>query len=662
MLDSSPDVNFETIFQLAEAALPPEMAHVEWGAEMWTIYDGPLTSQSGKRRGAVTLSFQAPPLLAERTLEPKWRLLIQCIVVLRFSQSQQALSNLRSFIHSAAFVAIETQKNGLEPYQVSEQLIDRACRSIESYFHKSANTRYGRLRAANEFVNQGALRGVFHKTLSTYSYSRMVRPPSVGGLQHKRLDESEAGFHDDSKMVDPKTIGLIGELYRVVPRDHKYRLYVLMLSFLCLLGRRFSEVAYMPLQRVKCRESGRCSLYYFPKKQSRGAKFISRRALWLSTGVVKVVTEIVNEMNDISAECRRVAEYMVENGESDTRFMDDICSDQRIYSRDLNSLGLPSTWLDKQHWLSKNGWCHQDVAINGRGRANYVFKEALVARCNEDYHASAAAVKMTDQHGTKYFLPDLLLLRPMGSSSGSYCPWVATECTHSMLSTFLRYLPALSKEFLPEELTVNFTSHSFRHTINTLLDDGGLSEMAQAEWFGRGLLSQNQSYQHTTLEQKALNLKNILLSGNGGGYLADLIVNQPSDRQRALIDARMYGVHDIGLGWCMHPLTRSPCPKAAQCQNDCSELVYDVSNQNQTDAAKEQLRIVFRNLKTVAIIMDSDYPRASVSWVEAQSKAVKYLTQRLLKCGVTQAEIDSLQENALTDHCSVDLDFYEEKS
>lgn len=48
--------------------------------------------------------------------------------------------------------------------------------------------------------------------------------------------------------------------------------------------------------------------------------------------------------------------------------------------------------------------------------------------------------------------------------------------------------------FASESIQVNFTSHHFRHTLNALLDEGGLSDLLQTEWFGRKCSAECKDY------------------------------------------------------------------------------------------------------------------------------------------------------------------------
>ncbi len=127
-----------------------------------------------------------------------------------------------------------------------------------------------------------------------------------------------------------------------------------------------------------------------------------------------------------------------------------------------------------------------------------------------------------------------------------------------MFTTFLRYFPALAAEYASSSIEVDFTSHHFRHTLNTLLDEGGLSDLLQTEWFGRTNPRDTKAYQHTSREKRALMLREDIKKGLVGGQLAEQIKVVPVEVQDAILKARIQAVHDVGTGICIHNFSQTP--------------------------------------------------------------------------------------------------------
>lgn len=77
-----------------------------------------------------------------------------------------------------------------------------------------------------------------------------------GRDKSQRLDDPEALDTKSDKLVDPAVFRVIGELYLNVPKEHKYRFYILMLTLLACTGRRFSEISLLPNQQLSSDEEG----------------------------------------------------------------------------------------------------------------------------------------------------------------------------------------------------------------------------------------------------------------------------------------------------------------------------------------------------------------------------------------------------------------------
>ncbi|MGP4879624.1 hypothetical protein ACTXQV_48050, partial [Klebsiella pneumoniae] len=53
------------------------------------------------------------------------------------------------------------------------------------------------------------------------------------------------------KVLAPVVFQVLGQLYQNVPKDHKYRFYILLLTFFACTGRRFSELSLLPNQKIQ---------------------------------------------------------------------------------------------------------------------------------------------------------------------------------------------------------------------------------------------------------------------------------------------------------------------------------------------------------------------------------------------------------------------------
>lgn len=218
----------------------------------------------------------------------------------------------------------------------------------------------------------------------------------------------------------------------------------------------------------------------------------------------------------------------------------------------------------------------------------YIQEKIQTTSTHAGYSAFQDIRRHIDQNGKEYYLKDLLLVRHRGLSSGAYTCWIATMCTGSMMTTFLRYFHNLAAQYASSTSENNFNSHHFRHTLNTLLDEGGLSDLLQTEWFGRKNPRDTKAYQHTSREKRALMLREDIKNGHVGGQIVDKLKSIPITVQDAFLKARVNAVHDVGAGICVHNFVQTPCERHLQCSADCKDYVWVKDDKGRVDDLKRQ--------------------------------------------------------------------------
>ncbi len=325
----------------------------------------------------------------------------------------------------------------------------------------------------------------------------------------------------------------------------------------------------------------------------------------------------------------------------DLRFLSSFDENKKFYKADLKKLGLSPDLLGVNGWLRKNGFSYPDYdkqTKNGGKPTNpfrYTSKEGLIAYCNKyysDYNSSAIHV---DQFGNELFLKDLLLVRHQGGHSEVYFHWIATKCTHSMLTTFMRSsFSDLAKKYAHTSIEVDFTSHHFRHTLNTLLDEGGLSDLLQTEWFGRSNPRDTKAYQHTSREKRALMLREDIKNGQVGGKLAEQVNVLPVNVQDAILKARVNAVHDVGTGICVHNFAQTPCERHLQCSADCNDYVWAKDDKGRIEEQKRQYALTALARETAEQRLDTRKPKKSSDWLAHNDKKLKTLSKQLTDNGV----------------------------
>lgn len=610
---------------------------VVWDDSEWQVNAGRLVKLTGKNTKSASFGFSLSPKLGSEPLVGCWELVAKALFVLRLHRKHQSTPNQRSFITAVGYVSFAAKQLGQELVGLTPEALNNACGLISK--HYSDTTAYNLHKHVAEFAAHCDSNGLCRVFLQ-YKYAKMKRPASTGGMNHKRLDDPEVLETKSDKLVAPAVFRVIGELYLKVPKDHKYRFYILMLTLLACTGRRFSEISLLLNQQLSLDEDGNAHIEYFPRKASRGDVFTPKRRLYLPSEVSSIVGDVLIEIAEITVKARATAEEMQKTGGPDLRFLDSISEDKKLHAADLTELGISHTLLGTTGWLRKKNLAWPDnsaLTKQGIKPANpifYTYKSGLVEYCFRDFSEAYLSALHTDQFGKEYYLKDLLFIRPLGLSSGSYAHWLATSCSQSMFTTFLRYFPAFTAEYASSSIEVDFTSHHFRHTLNTLLDEGGLSDLLQTEWFGRTNLRDTKAYQHTSREKRALMLREDIKKGLVGGQLAEQIKVVPVEVQDAILKARIQAVHDVGTGICIHNFSQTPCERHLQCSADCKDYVWAKDDKSRLEEQKRQYALTALARKNAEKQMSSNKPKKSSGWLAHNDKKLKTLASQLADNGV----------------------------
>ena len=178
----------------------------------------------------------------------------KALVVLRYHRRAQAIENQRSFITAVSYV--EVAASGVEIYHLTEEHLNAACDAIAKDY--SDGGAYNLHKAVGEFAAHLDSNGLCRIPLN-FKYAKMRRPDNAGGLEIQRLDDPAALETSSDKMAGVDVSKLLGALYQKVPRDHRYRLQTLILAILAAAGRRFAEVAALPLNCLSNEPTGAVS-------------------------------------------------------------------------------------------------------------------------------------------------------------------------------------------------------------------------------------------------------------------------------------------------------------------------------------------------------------------------------------------------------------------
>ena len=620
---------------------------VDWADNTWVITDGKLSKSPGKRQGEASINFSTSPNLGSIPLSGSWAQVAKALMCLLFHRKSSSMSSQRNFVTSLGYVAHSAGFADL--WTLTPEILDKACNLLAS--HYSESTAYNLQKAIHEFSDHCDANQLCNTVLQ-YRYHSFVRPGNSNSRSQVRLDDAEAQITISEKMVSGEVLQALGALFINVPKDDNLRIYVVMLSFLAFMGRRFSELAMMPNQTMGKSATGERFVFTFPGKAGRGDEPDIKRRVFIPTDAEDIIEECISEFASLSVEPRETAKEMRERAGPDIRFVPAVAEDHRFYTADLRGLGLPDL-VGFNGWARKNGLAypdHEKLTSQGYRPANpsyYTTRSGIVSYCNSLYHPNQIAWIKKDAEGAVYFPEDMLLLRHMGLSSGMYSKSIALPITHAMLNRFIKAdMQRLVERYVPGDLLVKVTSHQFRHTLNTLLDEGGLSELMQTRWFNRSNPRDTKAYQHSSLAKKALMYREMIKLGEVGGPISDAYQKLPASQRDAFLAAKVRAVHDLGPGFCTHAFAQSPCPKGLECQADCEEFSWVKDSDKGKNEAVRIFKIHVVQIEAANTKYASKRKGESEQWLSHALKKSAVMKKQLLDYGV---DPERIEKEALAD-------------
>ncbi|MEK2609985.1 hypothetical protein WLF18_12805 [Pseudomonas shirazensis] len=505
---SNPSANLQAFAERMRERLGSVGVTHGWDEQCWILCPE-IFKLTGKHTQSVSLNFSTAPALGSAALIGSWGDAARAFFIEREREQHKSITSHRSFVKALGYVTVAAKGRTLE--RLTPAILDDACLTIQQ--HCTENEAYKQHNLVCEFARRCSQHGFCRSDLSEYFYHGRSRPPSWGGMSGRKLDDPKIEEERPERILAESTFKVLGELFANVPRDHNYRVYLLIITVLVCLGRRLSEVMLLPRQQLIERPSG----YYFKHLKLKGAfgsQQYSLEVVPVMTEVVPLLKAVLQELEETSADLYACAEEMCRADGPDLRFLSEISEDQYLFQPQLLRMGMPEAILSNS-WFTKN----ERVRRGGFGRFKRV---AHVLRKDiEDYCWSHYQERMTKPlfiaDGRSYYIKDMLILKWLGTSSGHYVRWIVDTCSAASFDKFMKQLDKLCAEFASAQLTQAFTSHDFRHTMNDALDRGGLSDVMQTTYFLRKNPVDTKSYQHTSPEKRALEIREKILLGEIGG-------------------------------------------------------------------------------------------------------------------------------------------------
>ena len=313
-------------------------------------------------------------------------------------------------------------------------------------------------------------------------------------------------------------------------------------------------------------------LCYWPEK---GAE---PRIKWLLTDVGKLIKVTVEELTSLTQDARECANWLEK------------------FPNKLNSKIKPNTLMDMQEVAQfvgvENGveYCKNlNIKIIEAERSTGGYKKWYVHY--KDLEKAILAKQWTKPmlrlpNGRTQKLSKSLCVVFFRQLSNRYptIKWLVRPISETNISNFICGTKGIKNVFEYykyqniDGLPYKIRSHSFRHLLNTLANEGGLTDVELAWWFGRKSIKDNRSYDHRTAEQLTEKARQMMLSGEIIGSIANAARRLPMPEANEFVNTHVNAVHYTPYGLCTHDFAQNPCDKHLNCLSNCKEYHRTVGN------------------------------------------------------------------------------------
>ncbi|PVX82462.1 hypothetical protein [Paraburkholderia unamae] len=472
---------------------------------------------------------------------------------------------------------------------ISRRHFERTQRYLsEKYKHATCYVRCSVLTCIARFIDNNGL--------SRFRLDWKSRLSSTEPSKIQELIDPTVPSEKQERFAEETAVRAIGYMYQTIPREnHRDRLLICLISLAVIFGLRAREVVTLPIASLYRDGDGILQLRYFRRKRGTGGGDFAQSSeeevdlngkivtyVGLDEKVVPtiwcdIVVAIFEELSLLTAEARRVA---LEIEASDfVPFMENKLPKELLTFVDIEEFfGLAVH--SGRDFCEARGIKH----CGKKGRA-FVFSsvDVLDALARDVFVGPI----MYGRNGKPIMLSEVVGIvfpNQMRRKSATNFTYAVFPLNTNVLREFLGNRREIASGFEAYDVggkDGDFPTtrpHALRSFINDLLDKGGLSELAQAEWFGRKL-SQNEAYHSKTSYQRADELRPQLTSGRFAGKLVDALASVPQNEVDAYAAARVQTIHVIPGGFCVREFSQESCDLHFDCNNACGDLLLDAESE-----------------------------------------------------------------------------------
>lgn len=565
----------------------------------------------------------------------------KALTIFRYINGGQCANNHQNFIDGWRYIHEELKFGEFSITNITPEILDSA--SINASRRLKEGTAYNIHKAIHEIADILDANKLSKIHLG-YRYSGIKRPINTSGIGYVKLDDQAIEKTKSTKMADEKVIEALGSLYRTITASNLAdRVRILLVTLSIFTGRRIGEILTMPAIPVQKNQKNTSYVTVYTEKKSQGDTLLKKEFVPLATATVELVSSVLNELLDLTSHVREIATYINDNEHADYRILAPYEDKGWMDNNDIKlcfGYGNGVQWARNRnlrsikHPLKKrnSSICWPISEIKKGMDQDVELAPTLIAAGFVMHHKDSLAIlPLMACHTVKpsiiYATSNISWQQISDFLGSNKSRRVSPNKNGGAISAFDRYLS------FEQAQTLKVNSHAFRHSMNTWLDEGGLSDLAQTTWFGRKNPRDTKAYQHTSPAKAALMVRKDLLEGKIAGPIAKQMAYIPIDRQEAYLQAKIKSVLDVGPGICLHDISQTPCVRSLQCSANCDDFHWRKDDVGRDDDLKRQFAIT-TIARDVALDKAKTGRGKSLNWLNHNQTKLDTLKQQMIDRGL----------------------------
>ena len=563
--------------------------------------------------------------------------LIKSLIVLRECARPQNVANHLTLLFAARSLHETLKNRGFDPIELVSSDFAAACNAIRDAANAKRATHVGttmyRRGQAIEAIAQAVNRHNIAKARIVFT-----NPFPRVAFDDTRLD-AESKAQRASKMASEEVIDAIIAMSKAVRHDRKGDdadlLLAAVVELLLCAPWRINELLDLALDCVRTespptgRTGRRFGIIY------NGSKGAPDSVKWIPSAMTEIAERALEDIRRVTKPARDIAIWMEQHPgrvwmPEPWRLAD---PDTLVSMRDLAGLLNMHNNCTAHQWATAN---HIELFLNER-------KRKLFCRLGDVENALLTLQPAVGKKDTP--LSKRLILAPRHFlAQNKNTNWSVITCVcDAQVRRFL--CGHLNMKSIFERLDIRVeagapyrvNTHALRHYLNTLAQEGMLSQLDIARWSGRKDVRENATYDHTGGRHLAEKMREALQTGAMRGPVVDTVDALPPVERESFLKARFATAHTTDIGMCVQDWSLAPCPSYGGCAG-CGEHMIVKGDERHRERSK-QLLVEHEAMLSHAKQEMSEGTFGAGPWVEHNERMVAGLKKAL----AVHADVDVAQ-------------------